>query len=334
MDEVRNVILTGKLSESDIEKIRSFYFRNEKGVILPNLYNLYVPVYPDGSSPIGVASVTKYGYQVGGMIVMHEAGYKAAIAEQSDYTKREDITVTKTEKLSDKNGTACYYTSSGDISYKWVRYTLTKGSKTAVVDEIRVVQGGEYALNELNIYYEENGLYYALKSRRGPSKWLTEEEIMGYGLKPYDVQVSKDILNQKDQEVMVVEKLTAMQKNHQTPETISVGEEYEGSRLTPLEVWVVNAEADNAAVEKKGMKVWVCDRDQNKIDYVYTNSSGVAFFELPTGKYYFYFEGDDEYEAVYSIAVSCYATFTYAYTSAITGKEHVPWNRLCETTPK
>jgi hypothetical protein len=133
---------------------------------------------------------------------------------------------------------------------------------------------------------------------------------------------------------MVVEKLTAMQKNHQTPEVISVGEEYEGSRLTPLEVWVVNAEADNAAVEKKGMKVWVCDRDQNKIDYVYTNSSGVAFFELPTGKYYFYFEGDDEYEAVYSIAVSCYATFTYAYTSAITGKEHVPWNRLCETTPK
>lgn len=327
LEEVRNVILTGKLSDTDISKMRCFFYRNEKGIILPDLYNLYIPVYPDGSSPAERASVTKEGYQVGGMIVMHEVGYNAAISEQSNYTKQEGITVTKTEKLSDKNGTVCYYTDQSNYTYKWVRYTLTKGSKTAVVDEIRVVQGGSSASSELNIYYEENGLYYALKSR-GPSKWLTEEEIMGYGLKLYDVQVSKDILNQKDQEVMVVEKLTAMQKNHQTPETISVGEEYEGSKITPLEVYVMNSEANNAPVKKKGMKVWICDGDKNKIDYVYTNSNGVAFFEAPAGTYYFYFEGDEEYKDVYSTSITCWTTFTYAYTY----DEMVPVNRICYTS--
>jgi hypothetical protein len=107
-----------------------------------------------------------------------------------------------------------------------------------------------------------------------------------------------------------------------------VGEEYEGSKITPLEVYVMNSEANNAPVKKKGMKVWICDGDKNKIDYVYTNSNGVAFFEAPEGTYYFYFEGDEEYKDVYSTSITCWNTFTYAYTY----DEMVPVNRICFTS--
>ena len=45
----------------------------------------------------------------------------------------------------------------------------------------------------------------------------------------------------------------------------------------------------------KNFKVWLCDIDHNKIDYVYPNTEGYALFELRPGTYTFAFDDIEGY---------------------------------------
>lgn len=135
-----------------------------------------------------------------------------------------------------------------------------------------------------------------------------------------------------------------MQKNHQTQEKDVPRNHmaYEDSKITPIYVYVMNvgimydyvgdrmfgiSQGDvggrigenYGAIEQAGLKVWICDINGNKIDYVYTNSSGMAKFEAYEGEYTFYFEGNDTFYARYagspkhSGVVKCDATYDLVY---------------------
>lgn len=103
-----------------------------------------------------------------------------------------------------------------------------------------------------------------------------------------------------------------IQKTHQTPERLGESSEIteytarqEQSPITPIYIVIkdmdysFNTDSDNNIIKESGLKVWICTKDCKKVDYVYTNSKGVAAFEAMKGEYTFYFEGNDKYAAKY-----------------------------------
>lgn len=103
-----------------------------------------------------------------------------------------------------------------------------------------------------------------------------------------------------------------IQKTHQTPETLKESSEttditawQEKSPITPIFVVIRDSDmsldtySDYSIIKKSGLKVWICTKDGKKVDYVYTNSKGVAAFEAMEGEYTFYFEGNDKYAPRY-----------------------------------
>ncbi|MBR5779686.1 MAG: hypothetical protein IKY21_03570 [Clostridia bacterium] len=90
-------------------------------------------------------------------------------------------------------------------------------------------------------------------------------------------------------------------KSHETPEKLS---EVSGAWESVIKIYPMNAESMRAysdlddinfRIKKAGLKIWITDPNGNKIDYIYTNSDGVAAFSAPDGYYKFYLEGDDTY---------------------------------------
>ena len=166
-----------------------------------------------------------------------------------------------------------------------------------------------------------------------------------------DTDVSEEISDEVSQEPAEEEKVEdqtrpqyLMQKNHQTHEKDVPRNHmaYEDSEITPIYVYVMNVGimydyAGNTmfgisqgdvggrigenygAIKQAGLKVWICDINGNKIDYVYTNSSGMAKFEAYEGEYTFYFEGNDTFYARFagsqkhSGVVKCDATYDLVY---------------------
>ena len=57
-----------------------------------------------------------------------------------------------------------------------------------------------------------------------------------------------------------------------------------GNDLTVVKTQLYDYSVEKYVV-KSGIKLWICDANGNKLDYRYTNSQGIAWFEMPEGKY-------------------------------------------------
>ena len=109
-----------------------------------------------------------------------------------------------------------------------------------------------------------------------------------------------------------------IQLTHKTPENLNCcydSHNYHNSEITPIYVRMVDVDRlfvrvgdkamissghdDDGHIEQAGLKLWICTESGKKIDYVYTNSAGIAKFELTEGKYNIYFEGDDTWASKY-----------------------------------
>lgn len=109
-----------------------------------------------------------------------------------------------------------------------------------------------------------------------------------------------------------------MQPTHQTPDDLncySDSTRYWGTEITPIYIQMVDLDRlfvrvddsamissshdDDGYIEQAGLKLWICTESGKKIDYVYTNSDGIAKFECTEGVYNIYFEGDDTWAAKY-----------------------------------
>ncbi|MBR5263219.1 MAG: hypothetical protein IKV50_00845 [Clostridia bacterium] len=90
-------------------------------------------------------------------------------------------------------------------------------------------------------------------------------------------------------------------KDHQTPEDISaipVNRNLESMlKVTVSDLSLIpgGVPKDEIQVKQAGLKIWIVDVNGNHLDYMYTNSEGVAVFIMPRGTYGFYFEGNDTY---------------------------------------
>ncbi len=117
-----------------------------------------------------------------------------------------------------------------------------------------------------------------------------------------------------------------IQNTHFTPENLSQHQDcvaYNRSGVSPVYIRVLdmelffsvneygnviyNRDAD-ARAYRAGMKIWICTPDGEKIDYVYTNSDGMAKFECSAGEYLFLLERG-EFEEQTSGLVKCAETF-------------------------
>ena len=127
-----------------------------------------------------------------------------------------------------------------------------------------------------------------------------------------------------------------IQNTHVTPEKLwwyQDCEAYHRTGTSPVYIHVLDMEVfyyvdDSGNVgydrdadpqcRKAGMKVWVCTPEGEKIDYVYTNSDGVAKFECSPGEYLFLLEkGEFEEKAIGP--VTCKQTFSrgsYPYSNS------------------
>lgn len=102
------------------------------------------------------------------------------------------------------------------------------------------------------------------------------------------------------------------QTTHETPEGLgrfgieADQKKYWFGKVHPAYVVVWDKEetmSDDTPIKTKGMKIWLCDRNGNKIDYVYTNSNGIAKFEITVkGLYTVCYDGDDKYAPLSPVA--------------------------------
>lgn len=128
--------------------------------------------------------------------------------------------------------------------------------------------------------------------------------------------VSKE--SEKEEKEEVTAKPLPYQSTHVTPENITQTYAKNDQRNHILNskhpsyviVWdKENSKYPNPPIEKQGMKIWLCDANGNKIDYVYTNSNGIARFEITVGgTYTVRFDGDEKY-------ASCAPSNTYYVTN-------------------
>lgn len=93
--------------------------------------------------------------------------------------------------------------------------------------------------------------------------------------------------------------------SHQTPDTLEYNTNTDAVcayvRISDIEIATYGGGEEDALIKERGLKVWLCDNLGNKIDYLYTNSDGVAFFYLEEGAYHFAFEGNGKYTSAMTI---------------------------------
>ena len=106
-------------------------------------------------------------------------------------------------------------------------------------------------------------------------------------------------------------------KTHMTPDTVEIwpNNRY-GYERSPVWVHLYDKtnESHKSKLTGKKLKIWAIDKDGNKVDYMYTNEEGDAFFVLFPGEYTFRYEGDSHYIDANSKA-----------TVKIEGKYDAPW---------
>ncbi len=101
----------------------------------------------------------------------------------------------------------------------------------------------------------------------------------------------------------VFQERMSLQSQHVTAEGINPENDCTKSRndgKTPIYVSVYDEEKNlrttgTGRIYEQGLIVWLCDVRGEKIDYVYTNSSGIARFEVYEGTYTLLFEGSEQY---------------------------------------
>lgn len=174
------------------------------------------------------------------------------------------------------------------------------------------IQDGNAEFSVGSVYFEEDELvvdiHYGTPKRKQNSTYKSVcvvaevDKTLIKGIDRFKVKfVERDYNDVAD--------LSPFVENHQTPENLSELK-YDMSFERLLKVKVMDAKKqveehiygnDSALLVKQaGLKVWILDANDNKLDYVYTNSQGIAAVVVPVGEYHFYFEGTDEYAANYS----------------------------------
>ncbi len=233
----------------------------------------------------------------------HHPSFKEALKIYTD-TKYEDLIPVKeiVSLLGKPHGMIGYELSVENIRYCWV---LDDGR----IFNIRIFSFEMKGLNTfsdvLNKGKFQKSLFMLLDTVSASLEYSVNEttRCVQKGLTPCTLYYNGEPVPENlgpafDFEKLIHDEKKSVQKNHQTDENAVPSDKAAKKadtdntvryyiKLTDYtEKWSIYNGA-GSPVSVAGQKIWVCDRDGNKIDYVMTNSKGIASFDLYPGTYKF-----------------------------------------------
>ncbi len=199
LKEFKDTVTKGNLTESQKAQIAAAFPKDEKGNILTcDFENLYAPALPKDVSMgiVGWRGETySFGFDTtdsvfGYLHYLTPSGYKELFNyEYETFFDRDLINVTETKDLGDGK-TATYYTTIAG-RFMRVRYTLSEGSKTCVIDKSYALEW--YSLDEkvsstvpytINMYCSDAKTYYSVDMFEFTED-PTDEWLIQFGVTPY-----------------------------------------------------------------------------------------------------------------------------------------------------
>ena len=233
----------------------------------------------------------------------HHPSFKEALKIYTD-TKYEDLIPVKeiVSLLGKPHGMIGYELSVENIRYCWV---LDDGR----IFNIRIFS---FEMKDLNTFSDvlnkgkfQKSLFMLLDTVSASLEYSVNEttRCVQNGLTPCTLYYNGEPVPENlgpafDFEKLIHDEKKSVQKNHQTDENAVPSDKAAKKadtdntvryyiKLTDYtEKWSIYNGA-GSPVSVAGQKIWVCDRDGNKIDYVMTNSKGIASFDLYPGTYKF-----------------------------------------------
>lgn len=196
--ELRDTVLNGKLNAWDKYITLSGHQKEKIGVPICDFYHLYVPSLPQGGSVGGVSwggetyscSIDFENGISGYYRFDTEDGYNQIYASEYEaFFDRELITVTKKGQTEDGKEVTYYSTSAGE--FKRIRYSLSDGKRTMVVDEDYYLKldrtedpVSDTVPASIRLYCMEDNLYYDIYlsgfTEKPAESWLLEFGITLY----------------------------------------------------------------------------------------------------------------------------------------------------------
>jgi hypothetical protein len=199
MKEFKDSVTKGKLTDTQKEIMATAFPKNSVGAVKTcDFNNLYIPKLPQGCATSGVSwQGQSYSFEL--VLSNDSFGWLHYLTEdqfvsrfQEDYVKyfdKDTITVTKTEILEDGKEATFYSTRAGQLMN--VRYTLSVGEKTIVVDKTFRLQMNNSELStsstvpsNVALYCtSDEGFYYI--SLYDFVDDPTDEWLLNFGLQKY-----------------------------------------------------------------------------------------------------------------------------------------------------
>ena len=200
LDELKDTIINEKFTDGQLNVIRrDFTNKDTKKIQICNPNKLYQAVYPEKyEATMLVWEGLTYGWvfddkEISSMSYITKDAfdrfYKQYITGCGELS-----TVTKTEKIEDRDSTVTYYTTT-EGEFKQVCYEVEQGEKTLHVAEVYYLKGySEYIKNNISldvpnritILGEQKNEYFRVflsKLEQRPS----EEYLLEFGLREFDI---------------------------------------------------------------------------------------------------------------------------------------------------
>ena len=195
LDELKDTIINEKFTDGQINVIRrDFTNKDTKKIQICNPNKLYQAVYPEKYE---ATMLVWKGLTYGWVFDDSYGNINYITKERFDYSYKQDFsdftemqTVSKTEKIEDRDSTVTYYTTT-EGEFKQVCYEVEQGEKTLYVAEVYYLKGySEYIKNNISldvpnritILGEQKNEYFRVflsKLEQRPS----EEYLLEFGLR-------------------------------------------------------------------------------------------------------------------------------------------------------
>ena len=191
--EMQNTILTGQLTHSQKSIIANHFIKDSKGIIIPDLYNVYSPIFPDEKVFLYDDTVTLgwdgYYWDIGfsnleGGVISCICLSKYSYKDNFEYANSSEYSIEKFTSLGKEvdevGGEKEVFERNNQ---KIIQYTLSNEHKRMHIVELHDYWTTCY---DADIFYELNGAYFeiftfceGIESPFDP-KWLFEFDVEKY----------------------------------------------------------------------------------------------------------------------------------------------------------
>ncbi len=209
MEQFKNTVVGGELNEGHKNFIAVFFPKDENGHMVCDFNNLYIPTLPIGDTSCSgiewLGEEYSYVFKIGD--ICGNAKFLPESLYESEYSSRylsalaADYIIITSNEMIDSGKYEIYY-QSGSFKYKRIRYSLSSGKKSFIIDKTYLLEVSDddrwktYEANpdvpkDIYMYCKEEGNYYII-SLTSLQEDPTDEWLLSFGITPYiDSEVSE-----------------------------------------------------------------------------------------------------------------------------------------------